>query len=119
MIPFTDYSILIQLKQIQILRWLINTLSILPKIEMRMFETFFSGGKIIGQPTLILLKWHFTFLAMLLEYEQSFSKASYTISACQNNLSYDIIESWKALRLWVVDSIVKLGAPSSNLSNMT
>ena len=37
-------------------------LNILPKIEMRMFETPFSGGETIGQPTLILLKWHLTFL---------------------------------------------------------
>ncbi len=30
--------------------------------DMRMFKTLFSGGETISQPTLILLKWHLTFL---------------------------------------------------------
>ena len=44
------------------LRWWTNILIILPKIEIRMFENLFSDGKTIGQSTLILLKWHLTFL---------------------------------------------------------
>ena len=38
------------------LKWLTNMLSILQKLEIKMFKTLFSDDKIIGQSTLILFK---------------------------------------------------------------
>ncbi len=61
----------------------------------------------------------FAILAMSSEYEQSFSKASYTISARQSNLSNDILEKEEELRLWVSAGVVKLDAPSSSLLDLT
>ena len=53
------------------------------------------------------------------ECEQSFSKASYTISARRSNLSNDIMATGEALRSFVLAAVVKLGAPSSSSSDMT
>ena len=61
----------------------------------------------------------FAIPAMSSECERIFSKASYTISARRSNLSNDIVESGEALRSWVSAGVVKLGAPSSSLSDMT
>ena len=61
----------------------------------------------------------FAIPAMSSECERSFSKASYTISARRSNLSNDIVESGEALRSWVSAGVVKLGAPSSSISDMT
>ena len=61
----------------------------------------------------------FAIPAMSSECEQSFSKASYTISARRSNLSNDIVETGETLRTWVSACVVKLGAPSSSLSDMT
>ncbi len=61
----------------------------------------------------------FAISAMSSEYERSFSKANYTISAPRSNLSNDIVESGEALRSWVSAGFVKLGALSPSLLNMT
>ncbi len=61
----------------------------------------------------------FAIPAMSSECEQSFNKASYTISARRSNLSNDIGKSGVILRSWVSAGVVKLGASSSSLSNMT
>ena len=61
----------------------------------------------------------FAISAMLSKCEQSFSKASYTISTCQSNFSNNIIESEEESRLWVSAGVVNLSAPSSNLLDMT
>ncbi len=50
------------------------------------------------------------------ECERSSSKASYTISACQISLSNDIVENGEALRSWVSAGVVKLDAPSSDMT---
>ena len=61
----------------------------------------------------------FAIRAMSSEYERSFTKASYTLSARRSNLSNDIAESGEALRSWVSAGVMKLGAILSSLSNMT
>ncbi len=61
----------------------------------------------------------FAIPTMSSECERSFSKASYTISARQSNLSNDIVESGETLRSLVSAGVLKLGATSSSLSDMT
>lgn len=57
--------------------------------------------------------------AMSLKCEQSCSIASNTISTWQSNLLNNIVENGKVLYSWVSASIVKLGALSSSITNMT
>ena len=61
----------------------------------------------------------FAIPAISSEYEQSFSKASYTISARRSNLSNDIVESGEELHSWISAGMMKLSGLSSSLSNMT
>ncbi len=61
----------------------------------------------------------FAIPAMSSKYEQTSNKASYTISARQNNLSNNILGSGEAFRSQISAVVVKLGTLSSSLSDMT
>ena len=73
-------------------------LSILLKIETRMFKTPFNSGETISQPILIMLKYHLTFLQFQ-QCHQNVSKVSARLATLSQlvEVTYQMI-LWKVRR---------------------